>query len=208
MLRLQQPRSSARFSVDELLNAAMAYSSANVPSLVGFLQWFDAGEGELKREAGKSDGLVRVMTVHGSKGLQAPIVILADCADDPDLSPPRGLELVEDVLGARRKVPLPPLRKEEKAPAVLEAEATAKLAEREEHWRLLYVAMTRACDELYVCGYRGQQEPPRRKANTNPGCAGLPRLTRLHICRARRQPCTRARDCSATSNSGRHSSEA
>ena len=146
--------------IDELLNAAMAYSSANVPSLVGFLQWFDAGEGELKREAGKSNGLVRVMTVHGSKGLQAPIVILADAADDPDLSPPRGLSLVENVIGVRRKVPLPPLRKEEKAPAVLEAEAEAKLAEREEHWRLLYVAMTRAEEALFIAGAKGKK---RRK---------------------------------------------
>ena len=146
--------------IDELLNAAIAFSSANVPSLIGFLQWFDAGEGELKREAGKADGLVRVMTVHGSKGLQAPIVILADAADDPDLSPPRGLELVEDVLGSVRKVPLPPLRKEEKAPAVLEAEAEAKRAEREEHWRLLYVAMTRAEEALFIAGAKGKK---RRK---------------------------------------------
>ena len=143
--------------IDELLNAAMAFSSANVPSLIGFLQWFDAGEGELKREAGKAEGLVRVMTVHGSKGLQAPIVILADSADDPDLSPPRGLELLEDVLGAVRKVPLPSLRKEEKAPPVLEAEAEAKLAEREEHWRLLYVAMTRAEEALFIAGAKGKK---------------------------------------------------
>ena len=146
--------------IDELLNAAMAFSSANVPSLIGFLQWFDAGEGELKREAGKADGLVRVMTVHGSKGLQAPIVILADAADDPDLSPPRGLELAEKVLGAVRKVPLPSLRKEEKAPAVLEAEAQAKRTEREEHWRLLYVAMTRAEEALFIAGAKGKR---RRK---------------------------------------------
>lgn len=146
--------------IDELLNAAMAFSSANVPSLIGFLQWFDAGEGELKREAGKAEGLVRVMTVHGSKGLQAPIVILADSADDPDLSPPRGLELLEDVLGAVRKVPLPSLRKEEKAPAVLKAEAEAKRAEREEHWRLLYVAMTRAEEALFIAGAKGKK---RRK---------------------------------------------
>lgn len=143
--------------IDELLNAAMAFSSANVPSLIAFLQWFDAGEGELKREAGKAEGLVRVMTVHGSKGLQAPIVILADSADDPDLSPPRGLELLEDVLGAVRKVPLPSLRKEEKAPAVLEAEAEAKRAEREEHWRLLYVAMTRAEEALFIAGAKGKK---------------------------------------------------
>lgn len=143
--------------IDELLNAAMAYASANVPSLVGFLQWFDAGEGELKREAGRAEGLVRVMTVHGSKGLQAPIVILADAADDPDASRPRELELIEDVLGHCRKVPLPSLRKEEKAPAVLEAEAEAARAEREEHWRLLYVAMTRAEEALFIAGAKGKK---------------------------------------------------
>ncbi|HMO69301.1 MAG TPA: UvrD-helicase domain-containing protein, partial [Novosphingobium sp.] len=66
--------------IDELLNAAQAHASAHTPSLTGFLHWFDAGEGELKREAGRAEGLVQVMTVHGSKGLQRPIVILADAA--------------------------------------------------------------------------------------------------------------------------------
>ena len=145
--------------IDELLNAAMAFASANVPSLIGFLQWFDAGEGELKREAGRSDGLVRVMTVHGSKGLQAPIVILADAADDPKAAPPRGLALREDVPGAVRKVPLPPMRKEEKAPAVREAEAAAEQAAMEEHWRLLYVAMTRAEEALFIAGAKGKRSP-------------------------------------------------
>ncbi|WP_295530501.1 UvrD-helicase domain-containing protein, partial [Novosphingobium sp. Chol11] len=141
--------------LDELLNAAFGYASAHTPSLVGFLQWFDAGEGELKRDAGRGDGLVRVMTVHGAKGLQAPIVILADAADNPDLSPPRGLELIEDVLGTRRKVPLPSLRKGEKAGPVRDAEEAAKREEREEHWRLLYVAMTRAEEALYITGSLG-----------------------------------------------------
>lgn len=138
--------------IDELLNATMAYATGNTPSLVGFLQWFDGGEGELKREAGKNEGLVRVMTVHGAKGLQAPIVILADAADDPEKSPPRGLELTEDRLGERRTVPLPALRKEEKAAPVREAEAQVAKEEREEHWRLLYVAMTRAEEALFIAG--------------------------------------------------------
>jgi ATP-dependent helicase/nuclease subunit A len=141
--------------LDELLNAALGYASAHTPSLVGFLQWFDAGEGELKREAGRGEGLVRVMTVHGAKGLQAPIVILADAADNPDLSPPRGLELIEDVLGTQRKVPLPALRKAEKAGPVRAAEDEAKREEREEHWRLLYVAMTRAEEALFMTGALG-----------------------------------------------------
>ena len=142
--------------VNELLNAAFAYASGETASLVGFLQWFDANTSELKREAGRSDGLVRVMTVHGAKGLQAPIVILADAADDPDASPPRGLTLPEPVPGSEpRQVPLPPLRKAEKVGAVAIAEERAALEERAEHWRLLYVAMTRAEEALFIAGTLG-----------------------------------------------------
>ena len=142
--------------IDELLNAAFAHASGNTSSLVGFLQWFDANSGELKREAGRNEGLARVMTVHGAKGLQAPIVILADAADDPDLSPPRGLVLPEMIPGSPpREVPLPPLRKGEKVGAVEMAELRAKTEERQEHWRLLYVAMTRAEEALFIGGSMG-----------------------------------------------------
>ena len=64
--------------LDELINAAFAYEAEHWPSLAGFLTWFDAGTGDLKRDSDSASGQVRVMTVHGSKGLQAPIVILAD----------------------------------------------------------------------------------------------------------------------------------
>ena len=141
--------------IDELLNAAMAYAAGQTPSLVGFLQWFDAGDGELKREAGQKADLVRVMTVHGSKGLEASIVILADAVGDPKDSRPGALELEEAVLDERRKVPLPPLRKAERAGPVREAAERAAEAEREEHWRLLYVAMTRAEEALFIGGALG-----------------------------------------------------
>ena len=90
--------------IDELLNAANAYASAHTASLQGFIRWFDAGDGDLKREAGANRDQVRVMTVHGSKGLQAPIVILADAAIGPDA--PGELALV-DPANERNKVPLP-----------------------------------------------------------------------------------------------------
>jgi ATP-dependent helicase/nuclease subunit A len=144
--------------IDELLNAAHAYAAGDTPSLIGFLNWFDAGEGELKRESEGGGGLVRVMTVHGSKGLQAPIVILADAADDPDKGMGAVLELTEPIVpgtedfSSPRTLPLPSLRKDEKFGRVLEAEAVAKREEREEHWRLLYVAMTRAEEALFVTG--------------------------------------------------------
>lgn len=148
--------------IDELLNAAMAYTAKGTPSLVGFLQWFDAGEGELKREAGKASDLVRVMTVHGSKGLQAPIVILADAADDPKLTRTSAEWLEEERLGSVRKVPLPPLRKSEKARPVVDAEQRVRQEEAAEHCRLLYVAMTRAEEALFIAGAypKGKTEIP------------------------------------------------
>ena len=145
--------------LDELLNAAHGYGTSETASLTGFLHWFDAGDGELKREAEGGGGLVRVMTVHGSKGLQAPMVILADAADDPDggmgtplaLSEPRPAGL-EQAYHAAPAIPLPGLRKDEKLGRIAEAEARARAEEREEHWRLLYVAMTRAEEALFVTG--------------------------------------------------------
>jgi len=142
--------------IDELLNAALAYSAAHTPSLQGFIQWFDAGEGELKREPGAGKGLVRVMTVHGSKGLQAPIVILADATGDPDRSPMRGLSLRDGE--GEREIPLPGLGKLEKVGRIAEVEEQARKAERQEHWRLLYVAMTRVEEALFIGGALGLRE--------------------------------------------------
>lgn len=146
--------------IDELLNAASAYAANEVPSLQGFLRWFDAGEGELKREAGKHSDQVRVMTVHGAKGLQAPIVILADAADNPDRSLGSPLVL-DDPFGGDadpRGLPLPTLRRAERVGRIAEADAKAKAEERQEHWRLLYVAMTRAEEALFIAGALGPKE--------------------------------------------------
>ncbi len=150
--------------IDELLNAASAYAANEVPSLQGFIRWFDAGEGELKREAGQARDEVRVMTVHGSKGLQAPIVILADAADNPDRSRPSPLILSDPMQTEgepRREIPLPALPAAAKAGRIAEAEAKAKAEERQEHWRLLYVAMTRAEEALFVAGaLAGREKVP------------------------------------------------
>jgi ATP-dependent helicase/nuclease subunit A len=151
--------------IDELVNASMAYAAISTPSLTGFLTWFDAGEGELKREADNAAGLVRVMTVHGSKGLQAPIVILADATGNPDESRPAGLDL-PDPANPQRRIPLPPLRKEERTgPIAAEAQA-AKTAEMQEHWRLLYVAMTRAEEALFVGGALGPKDKGQPAPNS------------------------------------------
>jgi ATP-dependent helicase/nuclease subunit A len=148
--------SEANDPIDELLNAASAFSSSDVPSLNTFIRWFDAGEGELKREASKARGEVRVMTVHGSKGLQAPIVILADAADNPNASRGSALDLLDPVSG--KTIPLPSLRKHEQNGAIAEVKAQTELEEMQEHWRLLYVAMTRAEEALFIGGALTKKE--------------------------------------------------
>ncbi len=140
--------------IDELLGAALQFSAAHTPSLQGFIRWFDVGDGELKREAEGSGGLVRVMTVHGSKGLQAPIVILADACSDPDASRRSSLDLEEEIIGERssREIPILPLSKEKRVGPIAAADEKSKAEERQEHWRLLYVAMTRAEEALFIGG--------------------------------------------------------
>ncbi|WFL76846.1 double-strand break repair helicase AddA [Altererythrobacter arenosus] len=143
--------------IDELVNAAFAYEAVHTPSLAGFIQWFEAGDSELKRDAGESSDLVRVMTVHGSKGLQAPIVILADAAGRP--SEDGELSLREDeAIGQGREVPVPALRKEEIAGPLDARKQAAVAAELQEHWRLLYVAMTRAEEALFIGGSLGPRD--------------------------------------------------
>ena len=137
--------------IDEMLNAAQAFTSTQTTSLHGFIRWFDAGDGELKRETNEAADQVRVMTVHGSKGLQAPIVILADATIGPDSSGEVMLrEQGND--GSAPGVPLPSLAKAEKPANLLALEAAAGRKALAEHWRLFYVAMTRAEEALFIGG--------------------------------------------------------
>lgn len=136
--------------INELLNQALLFERQGPPSLQGFISWFDRNPSDIKRESESARDEVQVMTVHGSKGLEAPIVILADAAGNPD-----GRQRHNDPLvigNGPRAFPMPALR-----PALLggPAQAAWEHASRvadEEHWRLLYVAMTRAREQLYVTG--------------------------------------------------------
>ena len=150
--------------IDELLNAAFAYGGSHVVSLQGFIRWFDAGDGEVKREAGENGDTVRVMTVHGSKGLQAPIVVLADATGAPDTS--GALALRETATGSEkgRQIPLPPLSADRIVGPLAALRESADEAALQEHWRLMYVAMTRAEEALFV----GGSLSPRMKGEPHP----------------------------------------
>jgi ATP-dependent helicase/nuclease subunit A len=93
-----------------------------------------------------------VMTVHGAKGLQAPVVILADTTSDPGKKPDRSAELLVD---DGKRVPLLPIRSNEQSGHLLEVVERQKLRELQEHRRLLYVAMTRAEERLIMAGSLG-----------------------------------------------------
>ncbi len=147
---------SALDPMEELLNTALLYERDHVPTLQGFLDWFDRGDVEIKREAGESGNEVRLMTVHGAKGLQAPMVILADATFNPDNKRGNELEIPDPVRGdSAIAFPSIPVRTGERV-GLLKAYATiADQRQRQEHWRLLYVAMTRAEEQLVVCGTLG-----------------------------------------------------
>jgi ATP-dependent helicase/nuclease subunit A len=138
--------------LDELLTAAMAHERLHPASLQGFLHWMRRASAEVKREPDTSADLVRVMTVHGAKGLQAPIVILPDTTSGPPQS--AGLRWTEEEL------PLwAPRKGGFAAPAYADADAIRAEREARESNRLLYVALTRAEDRLLVCGWHGARLP-------------------------------------------------
>ncbi|PCD76599.1 double-strand break repair helicase AddA [Pseudothioclava arenosa] len=135
----------AEDGIDELLAQALAFERNEVPSLTGFLGWLSADEVQVKRQIESAGKAIRVMTVHGSKGLEAPIVILPETMvrknDLRDLI----LEMANGVAVLRQPQDSAPL-------SMAEQIALAKAARDEERMRLLYVAMTRAEHWLIVAG--------------------------------------------------------
>ena len=132
----------AEDGIDELLAQALAYERAEVPSLTGFLGWLGADDVEVKRQPEGAGRAIRVMTVHGAKGLEAPVVILPDTANRKDML---RAEVIRLGGAAVWKTPA------DASPAILaEARAEALERHRDERMRLLYVAMTRAESWLIV----------------------------------------------------------
>ena len=148
----------------ELLSLAQKYGQSHDGGLQAFLDWFDAGDEEIKRELPAQSDMVRVMTVHGSKGLQAPVVILADTCVDPKGKVDSSFSWPVEIVGLDAAIELPvySLRKAERVGPLAEAHDAARESDMEEHWRLLYVAMTRAAERLYIGGILGKRskEPP------------------------------------------------
>ena len=145
----------ANDAIDELLLQALAYETQHPPALAGFLAWVESEGSEVKRDAEAPAAQVRLMTIHGAKGLEAPVVVLADTAHQRK---PQGEGYLPVMLdGAAHPVPLfhPPAAAMPKMLA--EAIEARTMREAEEDLRLLYVGLTRAADHLYIGGAVGRK---------------------------------------------------
>ena len=138
--------------LEEFMTICLAYERTQPGTLRHFLKWFITGDSEIKRDMDATSG-VRIVTVHGSKGLEAPVVFLIDTIRTPKASQiltltqtpmPQWIWSPKATVSEHFKTLSEPIKQEQLA----------------EYYRLLYVAMTRARDELYIYGYTTNKNPP------------------------------------------------
>ncbi len=141
--------------LDEFLTQALSYQSDHVASLQGFIDWLTRAHHTVHRDLSQAAAdTIRILTVHGAKGLEAPIVFLPDTVQVPNQTP-RLLWSKDQqcMIWAARKTSLD---------AVAKTWSTAAEKTRDQEYRrLLYVAMTRAEDRLYICGWTGNKTVSR-----------------------------------------------
>jgi ATP-dependent helicase/nuclease subunit A len=136
----------AEDGIDALLAQALSFERSRIPSLTGFLTWMETDDLTIKRQLSQDRDEIRVMTVHGSKGLEAPIVIMPETQKRRS---PGGGSLIEldDLVGWN-------VRNDDAPDNVLAAKAQREERQAEERMRLLYVAMTRA-EKWLILGAAG-----------------------------------------------------
>ncbi len=146
-------------ALDEFLTLTLTYEAERIPSLQDFVRWFDSEMIEIKRDMDTGGGdAVRVMTIHGAKGLEAPVVFLPDTGSSMVSAHLPSILWAEGKaadLGAEGKAADIPLWRcgNLGPPALKAAQDKYEQSEREESHRLLYVAVTRAKDQLIICGH-------------------------------------------------------
>src|SRR5262245_14297957 len=145
-------------ALDEFLNLALDYERRETPSLQGFIAWLRTAQTDVKRDMEITRDEVRVMTVHGAKGLEAPIVVLADTTTPagPPQRQPRLLALAPATSHSPSCFAWAGVKATDTAPVAAARERARHEAE-DEYRRLLYVAMTRAIDRLVICGADGER---------------------------------------------------
>lgn len=140
-------------AIDEFINLCIEYEKEHIPSLQLFIDWILKDNAEIKRNLEQNDSnAVRLMTVHGSKGLQAPVVILPDTVRIKNIRQEAGWIKDKDNL-------FYPLGKDSFEQLCCKLKEEEKALSFEEYHRLLYVALTRAEECLCICGYKNKNKP-------------------------------------------------
>ncbi len=144
-------------ALDEFLALAETFSGRVPASLAGFVSFVRKSATEIRRDTDQAASEVRIMTVHGTKGLEANIVILADtCSNKSASGAP--IYFLNDGSGGS-PLPIWAVKGTSSLPPIAEAKVVLKASEQRELGRLLYVAMTRARDQLYVTGFHRGRLP-------------------------------------------------
>ncbi|TNE67182.1 MAG: double-strand break repair helicase AddA [Alphaproteobacteria bacterium] len=144
--------------VDELLEEALRFEMQTSASLQAFVQRVEGGATQIKRDMEAAGDMVRIMTAHSAKGLQAPIVFLSDLVGLPDVG--RDARILELPASDPDAPPLLVWTSAARDVAFVdEMKTELKARQLAEYRRLLYVALTRAEDRLYVAGWQGAQAP-------------------------------------------------
>ncbi|MEO0412798.1 MAG: double-strand break repair helicase AddA [Pseudomonadota bacterium] len=152
---LERLGNEADDAINEFLNQCLIYEQGHTPSLDGFLHWFGQSNVDVKRDPEAAGDKVRIMTIHGAKGLQAPVVYLADLSGKPR---PRNQFVMLETTPEKRRVPIFRRHSGNDIGPVGAASDAKKTADYEEYKRLLYVAMTRAEDHLICAGYAAKED--------------------------------------------------
>ncbi|MGV7216577.1 double-strand break repair helicase AddA [Bradyrhizobium sp. UFLA05-112] len=140
----------ANDALDEFLELALNYERKAPASLQGFMAWLRSADTEVKRDMEISRDEVRVMTVHGAKGLEASVVFMVDTTSSP--ADTQRLRLIHVPRGNGSEVVVWAGRKADDPKPVIDARKAMLEETEDEYRRLLYVAMTRAADRLIVGG--------------------------------------------------------
>ena len=137
--------------IEAFLAQALAFEQSHPPSMQAFLHWLRADTTELIRDPDRPRDEVRVLTCHGAKGLEAPIVFVADATFVPNR---RDRLLWTEEHG----LPLWRVAVSQQDPLSAVADRRAALAQQQEQRRLLYVALTRAQEHLIVAGWQRKNQ--------------------------------------------------
>jgi len=134
--------------IDEFMQQALLYERAHPISLQGFIHWLASSNSEIKRDMEQARDAVRIMTIHGAKGLQSKIVILPDTT---------GVPMEHDSLLWLDGVAARSLSTKQDDMVFRKLRGASQSESLGEYRRLLYVALTRAEDRLYICGATGRE---------------------------------------------------